>query len=73
VDAPQASVPSRKPAPAWAPLHGLQLSPGACCCMGSPDSAPSLRAHLPSVVWSPPWTAVWISAAAPGAPSTTTF
>jgi len=35
--------PARKPALAWAPLRGLQLLPGACSCVGSPQAAASFR------------------------------
>lgn len=42
-------------------LHGPQLLPEACSCMGSSQAAASFRAYLPNSAWCPPWTAVWIS------------
>ena len=51
----------KKPAPVWAPLHGLQFLPGACSCVGSPWAAASFRAYPPAPVWGPPWDAGWIS------------
>ena len=59
---PRVAAPTGSPAPAWAPLHGLQLRPGACSCGGSPWAAASFRPHPPAPPWAPPWAAAWRSA-----------
>lgn len=52
---------SRKSAPVWSPLHGLQLLKGVCSCMGFTQAVTSLRAHLTALVWDLPQASVWIS------------
>jgi len=42
------------PCSTWAPLHGLQLRPGACSCGGSPWAAASSRPHPPAPPGAPP-------------------
>ena len=42
------------PAPVWAPLHGLQLRPGACSCGASPWAAASSRPPPPAPPGAPP-------------------
>ncbi|EOB05412.1 Liprin-beta-2, partial [Anas platyrhynchos] len=58
------AAPPMCPAPAWAPLHGLQLWPGACSCGGSPWAAASSRPHPPAPPGAPPR-----AAATPAAPN----
>jgi len=50
----QATVPARKPIPAWALLRGSQFLPEACSCLGSLWAAASFRACPRAVAWGPP-------------------
>jgi len=51
---PWAAVPTRKLAPAWAPLHKPCFLPVDCSIMGSPVVAASLRTCPPALAWGPP-------------------
>jgi len=51
---PQAAVPARKSALAWAPLYQLYFLPKACSCVGSPWATASLGAYTPALAWGPP-------------------
>ncbi|NWZ30868.1 SETBP protein, partial [Asarcornis scutulata] len=55
----RAAAPARSPAPAWAPLHGLQVRPGICSGRGLPQAAASVGAGPSAPPWSPPRAAAW--------------
>lgn len=59
---PQVTDHARKPVPAWAPLHRLQLLTGVCSNISFPQAAASFRASSSAVAQDAPWAAVWICA-----------
>lgn len=51
---PWAAVSATIPAPAWAPLHRLQIFVGCCFCVGSPWAAVSFSMYPSAAVWGLP-------------------
>lgn len=62
VGPPQVTDRARKPVPAWAPVHRLQLLAGVCSNISFPQAAASFRASSSAVARDAPWAAVWIYA-----------